>query len=172
MDVGALQTPPLCLRLQKMKKCNILRFFYQRPTHEGRKIQAEVTTCVWFCCIDHTYANQSSDLLFQKALPFFVNATCGTTVLGAFDPLPEIAEVCTRHKLWFHVDVSTTCGDKDLLKMFWNGETGQPPEEEWCIFKIWMPWDLGPKGSLVMSWLGAKGWYTFALRVVVFFRST
>jgi len=25
--------------------------------------------------------------------PFFVGATCGSTVLGSFDPLPELAQV-------------------------------------------------------------------------------
>lgn len=36
--------------------------------------------------------------------PFMVNATCGTTVLGAFDDLVEIAHICKRYNLWMHVD--------------------------------------------------------------------
>ncbi|MPC68019.1 Glutamate decarboxylase [Portunus trituberculatus] len=43
-------------------------------------------------------------------VPFFVCATAGTTVMGAFDPLHAIADVCEKHKLWFHVDVSTGRG--------------------------------------------------------------
>lgn len=39
-------------------------------------------------------------------IPFYVSATAGTTVLGAFDPLVEIGDICQRYGLWFHVDVS------------------------------------------------------------------
>lgn len=43
----------------------------------------------------------------QGAVPFMVNATAGTTVLGAFDPIQEIADICEKYKLWLHVDVSS-----------------------------------------------------------------
>lgn len=36
--------------------------------------------------------------------PFFINATAGTTVLGAFDDIDSIANVAERHGLWLHVD--------------------------------------------------------------------
>ena len=39
-------------------------------------------------------------------VPFYVNATAGTTVLGSFDPFAEIADICDREKLWLHIDGS------------------------------------------------------------------
>ncbi|KAI8441304.1 hypothetical protein MSG28_014929 [Choristoneura fumiferana] len=38
-------------------------------------------------------------------VPFFVNATSGTTVLGAFDPLVDIADICQKYNMWMHVDM-------------------------------------------------------------------
>lgn len=38
--------------------------------------------------------------------PFFVGATSGTTVLGSFDPLDGLADVCRDEGLWLHCDVS------------------------------------------------------------------
>jgi glutamate decarboxylase len=54
-------------------------------------------------------AELEKKIIEQKDLgkiPFMVNATAGTTVLGAFDPMVEISEICKRHGLWMHVDVS------------------------------------------------------------------
>lgn len=42
----------------------------------------------------------------EGATPLMVSATAGTTVMGAFDPLRDIAQVCKKHGLWFHVDAA------------------------------------------------------------------
>ncbi|MFW6043035.1 MAG: pyridoxal phosphate-dependent decarboxylase family protein, partial [Marinilabiliaceae bacterium] len=36
--------------------------------------------------------------------PFFVVATCATTMLAAYDPVDEIADICDRHRIWLHAD--------------------------------------------------------------------
>lgn len=36
--------------------------------------------------------------------PVLVNATAGTTVLGAFDNIEAINKVCKKHSVWLHVD--------------------------------------------------------------------
>ena len=36
--------------------------------------------------------------------PFYLNATAGTTVLGAFDAINELSVVCKKHNIWLHVD--------------------------------------------------------------------
>lgn len=41
--------------------------------------------------------------------PFFVNATAGTTVFGAFDPIEPLAAICRKYGVWLHVD-GAYCG--------------------------------------------------------------
>ena len=38
------------------------------------------------------------------AIPVAAIATAGTTGTGAIDPLAEIAAICSREQVWFHVD--------------------------------------------------------------------
>jgi len=40
----------------------------------------------------------------ENKSPFFVNATSGSTVLGAYDDLDALADVCKKHSVWLHVD--------------------------------------------------------------------
>lgn len=40
------------------------------------------------------------------AVPVMINATAGTTVLAAFDPLDALADVAERHGVWLHVDAA------------------------------------------------------------------
>ena len=49
--------------------------------------------------------------------PFFVNATAGTTVLGAFDDIVKISAVCKAHNLWLHVD-GAYCGSVVFSKTY------------------------------------------------------
>tara|TARA_B110000046_G_scaffold185881_1_gene230109 strand:- start:2900 stop:4303 length:1404 start_codon:yes stop_codon:yes gene_type:complete len=42
-------------------------------------------------------------------IPTYVNATAGTTVLGAFDPIDKIADITEKYKIWLHVD-GAYCG--------------------------------------------------------------
>jgi glutamate/tyrosine decarboxylase-like PLP-dependent enzyme len=49
--------------------------------------------------------NKIVKALEQKKVPFFVNATAGTTVLGAYDPLEPLVLVCKKYDVWLHVDV-------------------------------------------------------------------
>jgi len=50
-----------------------------------------------------------ADDLANGLHPFFVNATAGTTVLGAFDDLESVSRICKKFNLWLHAD-GAYCG--------------------------------------------------------------
>jgi glutamate/tyrosine decarboxylase-like PLP-dependent enzyme len=54
--------------------------------------------------IPEELAKAIEESLREGKQPFFVGATAGTTVKGAFDPLAEIGPIAHQHDLWFHVD--------------------------------------------------------------------
>lgn len=50
-------------------------------------------------------------------LPIMVNLTAGTTVLGAFDPIRLVSEICKKHNMWLHVD-GAYCGSVLFSKKY------------------------------------------------------
>ncbi len=48
--------------------------------------------------------DQIIDDIRQGFVPTYVNATAGTTVLGAFDPIDRIADITEKHGIWLHID--------------------------------------------------------------------
>jgi len=57
----------------------------------------------------------------QGWLPFCAVATLGTTSTTSIDPVPEIADVCEREKLWLHVDAA------------YGGSAAIVPEMKWML---------------------------------------
>ena len=55
--------------------------------------------------------------LSKGHIPFFVNATAGTTVLGAFDNLNLLSPICKIYNLWLHVD-GAYCGGVIFSKRY------------------------------------------------------
>lgn len=64
-----------------------------KSDHLGRMIPAELENEILQCINNN-----------QK--PFFVAATCATTLLGAYDPIDEMAEICQKYSIWLHADGS------------------------------------------------------------------
>lgn len=72
------------------------------------------------------------DELDQGSIPFFVNLTAGTTVLGAFDPIPPIADICNKHGLWLHVD-GAYCGAVFLSSKHGHFLRGMERSDSFCF---------------------------------------
>ncbi|XP_041459026.1 glutamate decarboxylase 1-like isoform X1 [Lytechinus variegatus] len=52
------------------------------------------------------FENKVQQAIGRGDKPFFVNATAGTTVVGAYDPINKIADICSKYNLWMHVDAA------------------------------------------------------------------
>jgi sulfinoalanine decarboxylase/sulfinoalanine decarboxylase/aspartate 1-decarboxylase len=77
--------------------------------------------------------NQIEEDLSHGLKPFFVNATAGTTVLGAFDDIQRIHNV-TKHydKLWLHVD-GAYCGAVMFSKTYKHLIEGVQYADSFCF---------------------------------------
>lgn len=54
--------------------------------------------------LPHELEKAIAQALQNGQKPFFVAATCATTLLGAYDPIDEIADITQKYGLWLHAD--------------------------------------------------------------------
>ncbi len=91
--------------------------YLTEEAHHGFNKIAHLTglgrRCLRIIATDHSLRMNLDDLRAQLAAdlrngfaPFMVVGTAGTTAAGAIDPLPEIAQLCSEARLWFHVDAA------------------------------------------------------------------
>ncbi|MBL4939071.1 MAG: hypothetical protein JKY16_02090 [Lutibacter sp.] len=50
--------------------------------------------------------NKIRNSIHRNEKPFFVVATCATTLMGAYDPIDKMAEICEKYNIWLHADGS------------------------------------------------------------------
>ena len=70
----------------------------------GAENVIKVKTDLNGCMIPSQLDQEICHYIKQGKKPFFVAATAGTTVLGAFDSIGEVAAIARQYDLWFHVD--------------------------------------------------------------------
>lgn len=65
-----------------------------------RKIPTDQDGCMQVEALDAAIRQSVAD----GETPFFIGATAGTTMLGAYDPIEKIVAAAKKHKIWVHVD--------------------------------------------------------------------
>ena len=75
----------------------------------GRKNMRYIATDAKGRMLANALEVQIKEDITHGGIPTYVNATAGTTVLGAFDPIDAIADITERHAMWLHVD-GAYCG--------------------------------------------------------------
>ncbi|MFE2514300.1 lysine decarboxylase DesA [Streptomyces mirabilis] len=104
-----------------------LRIFASEVSHFSVKKSAKLlglgADAVVSIPVDHDKRMQTLALAHELErcerdglIPMAVVATAGTTDFGSIDPLPEIAELCSRFGAWMHVDAAYGCGLLASLK--------------------------------------------------------
>jgi len=83
----------------------------------GRKQVRYVTTDEYGCMDVSDLTEQIEDDIREGNKPMMVNCTAGTTVLGAFDPIRPVRELCDKYGMWLHMD-GAYCGSVILSEKY------------------------------------------------------
>ena len=110
------------------------------------------------------------------ALPFLAVGTAGTVSTGVVDPLAEMAAVCRRHDVWFHVDgaygalAARVPGAPDSLRALSEADSVAVDPHKW----LYAPLEAGcalvrRRGDLLRAFSYHPSYYHFDHEVTNFF---